>query len=118
MKTRDSRKQTSTMKQFAGGAALALLLGMPSSAQPAQAEPANSPAQIDRQERQPEVRTYEKFPDPDGDDQAIDLKTYEKNPDPDGDSQSTDYVRYPEENEANNGQNPPVDLTVIDEGDE
>lgn len=119
MKKKDSKKQTkqSTLKQFAGATAMALLLGTSSSAQPAQIEPANSPAQIERQETQPVIRTYEKFPDPSGQDQDFEVSTYDKVPDPDGDAQGLDYVRYQEQNEANDGETP-VNLTIIDEGDE
>lgn len=93
-----------------------MLLGIPAAAQPAQAEPANAPAQIDRQERQPTVRTYEKFPDPQGNDQDLQVPTYNKKPDPSGKNQSLDFVRYQEQNNANNGENP-VQLTVLEEGE-
>ena len=112
---RNHRTKFSLRTILAGGLTTALLLGIPAAAQPAQAEPADAPAQIERQERQPTVRTYEKFPDPQGDDQDLQVPTYNKKPDPSGDSQSLDFVRYDEVNKANNGENP-VELTVIEEG--
>ena len=98
---------------------MALLLGMSASAQPAQSEPASAPAEIERQERQPEVRTYEKFPDPSGDNQDIDVSSYDKAPDPDGDDQDKNYIRYDEENKANDDRNRTdlTNLNILDEGD-
>ena len=112
---RNQKSKISLKTVFAGGLTTALLLGVPAAAQPAQAEPANAPAQIDRQERQPTVRTYEKFPDPQGNDQDLEVPTYNKKPDPSGKNQSLEFVRYEEQNKANNGENP-VQLTVIEEG--
>jgi hypothetical protein len=100
---------------IASGMFLTLLLGFPVTAQPAQSEPADSPAQVEREEQKTTIRTYDKFPDPQGDDQDIEQSTYRKNPDPKGNGQSTDFTRYEEVNKANDGENSPV-LTV-EEGD-
>ena len=94
---------------------LSAALFAPAGAQPARTEPADAPAQIERSRTQPVIRTYEKFPDSDGDDQDNDLADYEKTPTSDlvryredskvikGDEANTDYVRYSERNKANDG---------------
>ena len=105
------------MTSLLAGAALACFLALPSAAQPAQSEPANSPAELDRQVRQPTIRTYDKFPDPAGEDQDLDVTTYDKRPDPDGNAQGLDFVRYQEQNDANNGENP-TNLVIVEEDDE
>ena len=113
---RNQRSKISLKTILAGGLTTAMLLGIPAAAQPAQAEPADAPAQIDRQERQPTVRTYEKFPDPQGNDQDLAVPTYNKKPDPSGKNQSLEFVRYDEKNKDNNGENP-VQLTILEEGE-
>lgn len=114
---RQSIDNKNSFTTLLAGAALACFLALPSAAQPAQSEPANSPAQLERQERQqPTIRTYDKFPDPSGNDQDIDATTYDKSPNSDGDAQSLDFVRYQEQNEDNNGENP-VNLVIIEEDD-
>ncbi|HIB66657.1 MAG TPA: hypothetical protein EYO33_16470 [Phycisphaerales bacterium] len=94
---------------------LSAALFAPAGAQPARTEPADAPAQIERSRTQPVIRTYEKFPDPDGDDQDNDLADYENTPTRDlvryrentkvikGNEANTDYIRYSERNEANDG---------------
>lgn len=106
-----------THRLVVAGSALAFLLSLPVAAQPAASEPADAPAQIDRQERQPVVRTYEKFADPDGDDQDIEVSTYDKAPDPDGDSQDLEYVRYQEQNDANDGERYNPTLKQVEKDD-
>ena len=106
-----------SITRLLAGTALACFLALPSAAQPAQIEPANSPAELDRQVRQPTIRTYDKFPDPSGENQSFELETYRKTPDPSGENQKLDFTRYQEQNEANNGENP-ANLTVIEEDDE
>lgn len=96
---------------------MAFFLALPSAAQPAQSEPANSPAELDRQVRQPTVRTYDKFPDPSGENQSLDATTYDKRPDPSGQNQKIDFTRYQEQNKDNNGENP-VNLVIIEEEDD
>lgn len=114
---RNGKHKQLTIPKILAGAALAIVLGMPAAAQPAQSEPVNSPAQLDRDRRQPTVRTYDKFPDPTGTNQDRDVSTYDKEPDPSGKNQSLDFVRYNEVNEANNGENP-VNLVIVEEGEE
>ena len=94
---------------------LSAALFAPAGAQPARTEPADAPAQIERSRTQPVIRTYEKFPDSDGNAQDKDLSDYEKTPTTDlvryredsevirGNEANTDYVRYSERNNANDG---------------
>lgn len=103
-------------KHLVAAGALALLVGLPASAQPAQMEPADLPQRVENMERQPAIRTYEKMPDPSGQSLDVEVSTYNKKPDPSGQSQSLDYVRYDEQNDANNGRLPEPTLIYIDEG--
>lgn len=72
-------------------------LGAGAAAQPAATEPVNAPAEIERSETQPVIRTYEKFPDSEGDDQDKDYERYSEDTSAiDGQEQDKDYVRYSE----------------------
>jgi len=74
-------------------------------------------AQPDRVETKTTVTTYDKEPDSNGDAQDLPTYTYDKKPDSEGDDQDLEFDRYEEENDANTGENP-VNLVIIDEGDE
>ena len=74
-----------------------ICLGTGAAAQPAATEPANAPAEIERSRTQPVIRTYEKFPDPQGDDQDNDYVRYDEDTSAiDGQKADKDFVRYNE----------------------
>lgn len=62
------------------------------------------------------IPTYNKEPDPKGQNQDIPADTYDKKPNPTGDAQKLDAVRYDEKNEANDGKEAQSEIKVL-EGD-
>lgn len=79
--------------------------------------------------RVPEAQNTSATPSPSGDDVADDggiderrgdhqkpvVPTYDKTPDPDGDSQDLDAIRYEQNNEANDGREPRLQMRVLEE---
>lgn len=60
------------------------------------------------------IPTYNKEPDPKGQDQDLPAETYDKKPNPASDAQKLDAVRYDEKNEANDGKEAQPEIKVLE----
>ncbi len=60
------------------------------------------------------IPTYNKEPDPKGQNQDLPAESYDKKPNPTGDAQKLDAVRYDEKNEANDGKEGQLEMKVLE----
>lgn len=117
------------------GAVLGAGLALIASFVPADAQSASHPGDSQK----PVISTYDKRPDPSGQNQKLDavryqqsnrdndvstttqgdeqkpvVDTYDKKPDPKGDNQKLDSVRYDQQNEANDGRGTELQMKVLE----
>lgn len=117
------------------GAILGAGLALVASFLPADAQSTNHKGDTQK----PVVSTYDKRPDPSGDNQKLDavrydqnnadndvsstssadeqkpvVNTYDKRPDPQGDAQKLDAVRYEQNNDANDGRPSELRMRVLE----